>query len=190
MPARPLRADFARPGPVSRTCSTQEIRITLRARIVSTPAPAVAAMPCWIAFSTSGCRIRLGTRRLPAAGSISHFTCRRSPSRICSISTYPRTKASSSASGTSCNVGGLQHLPQQLAQAHDQLFGQFRIAVNQLGDRMQRVEEKMRIELAAQGLQLRLVQQRLELDRLQLPVARFAVVGSRMPGQHEARVDG
>ena len=62
--------------------------------------------------------------------------------------------------------------------------------MHQLGNGVQRIEKEMRIELAAQRLQLRLVQQRLELHGLKLPVTRLAVVSSGVPGQHEARIDG
>ena len=96
--------------------------------------------------------------------------------------------SSSSASVTSWRVRGLQDLPQQLAQAHDQLLGEFRIRVHQLGHRVQRIEEKVRIELAAQRLELRLVQHGFQLHRLHLPVARLAVVSRGMPGEHDPRV--
>ena len=99
-------------------------------------------------------------------------------------------KSSSSASVTSCDADDCKHLAQQLTQPHDQCLREFRILVHQLGDGMQRIEQEMRVELAAQGLQLRLVQQRLELHGLKLPVTRFAVVVSRVPGEHEARVHG
>jgi hypothetical protein len=61
--------------------------------------------------------------------------------------------------------------------------------VHQLGDRVQRIEQKMRIELAAQCLQLRLVKE-CSSSSASLPVTCLAIVGSCVPGQHVARVYG
>ena len=69
-----------------------------------------------------------------------------------------------------------------------QLLGELRILVHQFGDRMQRIEQEMRIQLAAQGVELRLVQQGFELDGLHLPIARLAIEGRRVPREHEAGI--
>jgi hypothetical protein len=76
---------------------------------------------------------------------------------------------------------------QEHAQARDHLLGGVRVLVNQLGDRVQRVEEEVRLELRAQELepgvgQDRLQPRRLELARPPAPVGVDAVHG----GDHRA----
>jgi len=63
-----------------------------------------------------------------------------------------------------------------------------RIGVYELGNRMQRIEEKVWIELAAQGLELGLLQEGFQLHRRDLAVARVAVKRAGVPGEHETGI--
>ena len=49
----------------------------------------------------------------------------------------------------------LEREPQEIAQPHQRAIGRFHVAVHQRGDRVQRVEEKVRMELLLQRPELR-----------------------------------
>ena len=57
----------------------------------------------------------------------------------------------------------LEREPQQVAEPHQRAIGGVDVAVHQRGDRVQRVEEKMRMQLLLQRLELRLHEPGLQL---------------------------
>ncbi len=67
----------------------------------------------------------------------------------------------------------LQREPQQLAEAHERAFGGLHVPMHQSRDRVERVEEKVRVELLAKGLELRLHEPDLELGDVRRVPARF-----------------
>ena len=135
-----------------------------------------ATTPCWIAFSTSGCRISRGTSASSVSGSMSKRTVRRSWKRVCSISRYFCRNSSSSCSGTRCGARAVEGEPQQVAQAADHPVGGIGAAVHQRRDRVERVEQEVRVQLRLQRPQPRLGQLRFELSRVQRPRLRLPVI--------------
>ena len=69
---------------------------------------------------------------------------------------------------------------QQIAQPLDHQVGLFRIAMDQRRDRVQRVEQEVRMQLLLQRLQLRFHQPRFETRRSHFARARLAVVVHRV----------
>ena len=129
-----------------------------------------------MAFSTSGCRMRLGTSASSVSGCTSKRTTRRSAKRVCSISRYFDRKSSSAWSAISVLADVLERQPEQVAQPHERAIGGLDVAVHQRRDGVQRVEEEVRVELLLERLELGFDEPRLELRRAQRPVLRFAVV--------------
>ena len=74
----------------------------------------------------------------------------------------------------------LQRHAEQIAQRRDHRVGAAHVLVHQRRDRVQRVEQEVRLQLHAQHLQLRLREPRLELRRAQRAVLRHAVVDDGM----------
>ena len=62
----------------------------------------------------------------------------------------------------------LERQPEQVAELREHRIGRFSIAVHQRRDRMQRVEEEVRVQLALERLQARLREPRLELRGCEL----------------------
>ena len=78
---------------------------------------------------------------------------------------------------------------QQIAQAADHAIGRLGIAVHERRDRVQRVEEEVRVQLRLQRLQPRLDDLRFELRRAHLPLLRLVVEGDRVADADDHRVD-
>ena len=70
----------------------------------------------------------------------------------------------------------LERQAQQVAQPHQRPVGGLDVAVHQRRDRVQRVEQEVRVQLLLQRLELRLDQPGLELRRAQRAVPGLAVV--------------
>ncbi len=66
----------------------------------------------------------------------------------------------------------------QIAQPRQHLIGGFHVAVHQRRDRVERVEEKVGMQLPLQRLQLRLGKLRVEPRRLERALLRLAVIPS------------
>ena len=66
---------------------------------------------------------------------------------------------------TSCSPEALERQAQQVAEPHQRAIGGVDVLVHQRGDRVQRVEEEMRMQLLLERLQLRLDEPRFELRR-------------------------
>ena len=62
---------------------------------------------------------------------------------------------------------------EQFAQLQQNIFCSLRIIVNQRHSRLERIEQKMRLQLPSQSFELRLGQSRLELSRAQLAPPRL-----------------
>ena len=140
------------------------------------PGPLFLATPCLIAFSTSGCRIRFGTSVSSVSGWTSKRTTSRSAKRVCSIWRYFARKSSSACERDLLLADVLERQAQQVAQPHQRAVGGLDVAVHQRRDRVQRVEEEVRVELLLQRLELGLDEPRLELRGAQRAVLRLAVV--------------
>ena len=74
----------------------------------------------------------------------------------------------------------LERHPQQIAEAHERPVRGLDVPVHQRRDRVQRVEQEMRLQLLLQRRHLRFDQLRLELRGAQRAVARLAVVEDRV----------
>ena len=81
----------------------------------------------------------------------------------------------------------LERQPQQIAQLREHAFGSGHIAVHQRRDRVQRVEEKVRVQLMLQRLELRFDEPRLELRLAQRALLSLAVVEHRVNQADDAR---
>ena len=126
------------------------------------------AAPWWMAFSTSGCKQQgrnPGTRvsqgpRTPASSGArpsAHAEC---------PDTCPRARARGGA-------GLPAHGPWPASrgagrQPRDHDVGRLDVLPHQRGDRVERIEQEMRMELHLQRLHLRAGQRRLQMRRLQL----------------------
>src|SRR5207237_2414720 len=77
---------------------------------------------------------------------------------------------------------------QKIAQARDHAVGGARVAVDQSGDRVERVEEEVRVQLHLERLQLRAAQLRFKLrgERLALLIA--AIVFDRVADADDDKV--
>ena len=168
-----------RPSSSTRSCSWSPSR---RVEMRSVPAPGLSCRPWRSAFSTSGCRIRFGT----AAASVSSSTS--------SCVLQPILEAhllDAEIAGEEFQFARQRHLrrvallqgqPQEVAQPRDHQSRLQRIGQRQRGDRVERVEQEVRLQLHAQRLQLRLRQLRLQLRVAQAFVAQ---VPARLhPAQH------
>ena len=82
----------------------------------------------------------------------------------------------------------VQRHPQQLGQLRHHLVGGLRVAMDQRRDRMQGVEQEMRMQLHPQDLELGLRQLRFELRRPQLTIAEAAIVHPRLIDRQDGRV--
>ena len=78
---------------------------------------------------------------------------------------------------------------QNIRQAHDHLSGHLRAEAHQRGDRVQRVEEKMRIDLALQRVESRLQQQPLLFLELVLDADRVPYLQLNANHHRRAGVD-
>ena len=74
----------------------------------------------------------------------------------------------------------LQRHAQQVAQLRDHVVGGIDVAVHQRRDRVERVEQEVRLQLPLQRLELRFDQMRFELAFAQRAIARFAVIPQRV----------
>ncbi len=95
-------AHGAEPGAVVAYLEPAVASASRRARSRRVRHPACGETPCLIAFSTSGCRIRFGTRRRACRDRRRIATVSRSWNRVCSISRYFCRNSSSSCSGDLC----------------------------------------------------------------------------------------
>ena len=121
----------------------------------TTPSPATRpasdrlAIPCRIAFSTRCCSAKLGT----AADSDARRRCRttgrrRSENRACSIARYCRTRSSSSCERDFIGVDDGVSVRRSTSLSCSTIRARRRVAVaHQHRDRVERVEQEVRIEL-------------------------------------------
>src|SRR5688572_29467881 len=130
-------------------------------RMVIEPGPTFRDSPCLIEFSTSGCRIMLGTRMPNVSGPMSFFTRRFGPKRITSMSRYSSID-SSSAQRHKLLVTA-QQATEQRRELDDQRAGGVGLRADQRGDRRQRVEQEVRVNLTLERLDLRRQEQLLLL---------------------------
>ncbi len=85
-------------------------------------------------------------------------------------------------------AGSIERDAQQIAQPADHPIGGVGVGVDERRDRVQRVEQEMRVQLGLERPQPRFDQSRLELRCLQRPPLRFAVVGERIAQADDCRV--
>ncbi len=143
------------------------------------PGPGLGPSPCFIAFSTRGCRISEGIG-WPAAsgGHIDGDAQAVSETRFLDIQVGPQ-KLHLLAEGGHGAAGVRQHVPEYAGQAQRHGFGARRIPHDQVGDGIQRIEQEMRIDLGPQGAQfgLRHLLQEQRLAALALDCLAFAMQG-------------
>jgi hypothetical protein len=131
-------------------------------------------MPWRIAFSTSGCSSRLGTRA--------------SQRLLRHVDVHAQAVREAHLLDRQVALQELQLLPQrdlgllaaqqrhaqQVAQARQHAVGRVRVLVDQRRDRVERVEQEMGLQLHRQRQQARLGQPRLRVGDLQLALAVLA----------------
>ena len=122
--------------------------------------PSWPARPCTTAFSTSGCRIRLGTQARARSSHRGTRHVRRSAKRCCCSSRYSATNCSSSARRDELALTGGQQPAQQVAELHHHGLRGRRVPADLAADRVQQVEQRVRRELHAQRRQACRVQAR------------------------------
>ena len=150
------------------------------ATICTWPPPVRGAMPCLIAFSTSGCRIIRGTSASSVVGIDVHADSQTIlEARLFDLEILLQELELFLQRDLGL-AAAVERDAQQIAQPADHPIGGLRIAVHQRRDRVQRVEQKVRMELRLERLQLRLDQPRLELRRLQLALLRLVVIRDRV----------
>src|SRR5215204_1094062 len=86
-------------------------------------------------------------------------------------------------------AGVLQGETEEVAQSSDHAVGRVRVAVQEGGDGVERVEEEVRMELHLEGFELRLRELRLEPRRAQLALAEASVVAEDLIEQKQQPVD-
>ncbi len=148
-----------KPMPLSSHFDHGVVRAAGSCGCVMQPGPTLRARPCLIEFSTSGCRIMLGT--IDVQGLARRCASRPAgagPKRTTSMSRYSSIDSSSSRSVTKWSLAAHQ-APQQARELHDQHAGGVRLGADQRGDRGQRVEQEVRVDLAGERLDLRRQQQ-------------------------------
>ena len=114
------------------------------------------------------------------SGCTSKRTISRSAKRVCSICEVLRRSSELRFERDLLLAEMLQRDSQQIAQPHQHAIGRRDVLVHQRRDRVQRVEEEVRMQLLLQRLQLRFDEPGLELRRAQGAVARLAVVEQRV----------
>ena len=176
----PSAAPSARPPTVRRRrralpCSS--LSPSRRAEMSMWPGPDFFATPCLIAFSTSGCRIRFGTSVSSVSGCTSKRTTRRSAKRVCSICKILCEEVELRLERDLLLPDVLERQAQEVAQPHQRPIGRLDVAMHQRRDRVQRVEEEVRVQLLLQRLELRLDEPGLELRRAQRAI--LATRGNR-----------
>ena len=173
-----------RRAPRSRACRDRG-----RARMSMWPGPAFFETPCLMAFSTSGCSSSVGTQRVERLR----------------LDVEPDDEPVGKAGLLDLEVLGeevelgvqrdllladvLERHPQQIAELHQRAVGRFDVAVHQRRDRVQRVEQEVRLELLPERRHLRFDQPGFELRGAERAVARLAVVEDRVaePGDRPVR---
>src|SRR5580700_1167189 len=135
------------PGPLSLTESCS-CRSTRTARMAIRPALAFFAIPCRTAFSTKGCKPMCGTVAGRISGPASISTRSRSGNLTCSDGKVEPDVFQFAVERHLLVVDIAQHRAQQVAEAA-QRFLRFLPALlpHQHHDRVQRVEQEMRLKL-------------------------------------------
>ena len=82
-------------------------------------------------------------------------------------------------------VGALERQAEQIAQARNHAIGGLDVFVHQGGDRVERIEQEMRVELHLQRLKLCLGQPLLQFRGAQLALMKFPVIVDRMNHRHD-----
>ena len=164
--------------------SCEAVRLTM---MPMRPAPARAPMPCLMAFSTSGCSSRLGTSAAQRRRIGDRHLHRQSIAkpRLLNLDVAIEQRELL-LERNAIDQAGVQRLAKQMAQAADHPLGIRRTLMHQFGDRVERVEEKVRLQLHAQHLQSCFREQRLELGGAQLPALDIAIVQPRVRGSDNA----
>ena len=138
---RPARASASR-RPLSRYTRT-----------ATCPAPGRAAMPCLIAFSTSGCRIRFGTSASPTSCAMSSSTESRSWKRVRWISRYTWRSSISRRRGRRSFASFCSERRSRSDEPHDRARRGVAVAEDQRQDAVERVEQEVRVELHLERLE-------------------------------------
>ena len=86
-------------------------------------------------------------------------------------------------------VGDLQRVTQQITETRDHLVRQVGIFVHQRGNRVKRVEQKVRIELQLKGLQPGLRQTLLQFRGAEFALLHLAVIIERVADAHDHPID-
>ena len=86
-------------------------------------------------------------------------------------------------------IGGrVDRESQQIRQADDHRVRGVGVAVDELGDRVQRVEEKVRVQLRPERVEARGGQLRVETQRLHVPMSETAIQQHRVERRDERRI--
>ncbi len=131
------------------------------ARTISEPSRTRGASPCRTAFSTSGWTMSSGTRASATSGARSTVTSRRSAKRALDVEIALDDLQFLGQRGVT--IAGIEHVAEQIAERGRQAHDARRVArARQRRDAVQAVEQEMRLQVSAQGLQPRRGQFRLQ----------------------------
>ena len=176
---RRQRSSPTSPTPSSRT-SIQSLSWSCRAVMSMWPGPAFFETPCLMAFSTSGCRSSVGSERVERLRlDVEADDQPIGEARLLDLEVL-REEIELRLERDFLAARVLERHPQQIAEAHQGPVGGLDVAVHQRRDRVQRVEQEVRLELLLQRRHLRFDQLRFELRRAQRAVPRLAVVEDRV----------
>ena len=118
------------------------------------PPSSRVATPCRTAFSTSGCRISGGTSTAAPPGVTDARTVSRLPNRTCSTRRYCSASATSRAERNSRLAAERQAVAKEIAEQRAHQARLVAVGRNEPGNRVEAVEEKVRIHLRAKRAKL------------------------------------
>ena len=134
-------------------------------------APSWPARPCSTAFSTSGCRMRLGTQARATSSRCGTLDAQPVGEALLLQLEVQRDELQLVGEARELALAGVQQPAQQVAELHHHRLGGGRIPGDLSADGVQQVEERVRRELHAQRRQVRLGERALERRGAQLRVA-------------------
>jgi hypothetical protein len=155
------------PGPVSSTRSSSMSPPTIPPPRGPVPGPGRREMPCRMAFSTSGCSSSDGTSASSASGSISPL--QREPVAEADVLDLEVAVQDLELLAQRHDLlPVIERQPQQVAEQREHAHHTLPLALHRHHrDRVQRIEQEVRVQLHAQRVEIRPRQARLEARRLQ-----------------------
>ena len=175
------------PGPSSVTSSCS--MLPTRVACTSIAPPAVCdAFPCRMAFSTSGCNRRDGARASSASG-VAFDADAQPVAEACAHEPEVAVEhLELVAQRNLVRMRRAQRKTKQLGQLADHAIRTSRIVVHRGRDRIERVEQEVRLELEPEIAQLRLRESSLQLRRPNLALPGGAIVSVQGDDDDERRI--